>query len=148
MASIKILVGSVYGNATEIAENSAEQLTALNHTVTILDDPKVEQVNDNDLDVILVVTSTTGEGEIPDNLLSLYLDMKDQHPVMPQARFGIIALGDSGYMNFAEAGKMMNELLIDLMAEPVGQPLFIDACETPDPEEAAADWVASWASQL
>lgn len=148
MAAIKILVGSVYGNATEVAENSAEQLKGMGHQVTILNDATVDQLNDNDLDVILVVTSTTGEGEIPDNLLDLYLALKDQMPVMPHARFGMIALGDSGYMNFAEAGKMMNELLIELMVEPLGEALFIDACETEDQDEEVEQWIQQWSALL
>jgi len=148
MAKIRILVGSVYGNATEIAEDSADQLQKMGHQVQLLKTPEFDQLIDDELDVILVVTSTTGDGEIPDNLDPLYCQLQDRFPLIPKARFGLIALGDSGYINFAEAGRLMESLLLELQAQPVGEALFIDACETPDAEEAAADWINSWAAQL
>ncbi|MBY4676667.1 flavodoxin [Marinobacterium arenosum] len=148
MANIKVVVGSVYGNAQQIAEDGALQLQQMGHQVGVLSNPQLEQLVDDELDVILVITSTTGQGELPDNLLPLYTQLQDRFPLIPEARFGVIALGDSGYPDFAEAGRLMADLLRDLQARPVGETLFIDACETPDADEAAADWLASWGRLL
>lgn len=148
MANIKVLVGSTYGNAQQVAEDCAEQLIGLGHTAEVLENPEVEAVTADETDVVLVCTATIGLGEIPNNLMPLYAKLKDTTPLMPNKRFGVIALGDSGYQNFANAGKMMDELLAELQLTRVGETLLIDACETPDPEEAASAWIAEWAAQL
>ncbi len=148
MANIKVLVGSTYGNAKQVAEDCAEQLTGLGHNTVVLEEPELDEVVADETEVLLVCTATIGLGEIPNNLMPLYAKMKDNMPMMPEKRFGVIALGDSGYQNFANAGKMMDSLLEELQVKRVGEPLMIDACETPDPEEAASEWISGWAAQL
>ncbi|MDI3323313.1 flavodoxin [Pontibacterium granulatum] len=148
MANIKVLVGSTYGNAQQVAEDCAEQLNGLGHNTVVLAEPKLEEVVADDTEVLLVCTATIGLGEIPNNLMPLYSQLKDQAPQLSEKRYGLISLGDSGYQNFANAGKLMDELLQELQVQRVGETLEIDACETPDPEEAASEWVSAWAAQL
>lgn len=148
MANIHILIGSVYGNATEVAHTGAEQLKGLGHEVTLHPEPQLDTLLAAEPDVLLVVTSTTGDGEIPDNLMPFYMELRDRFPLMPNVKFGVIALGDSGYANFAEAGRMMDDQLRELQATPVLSTLFIDACETADPEEAATEWLTGWQAAL
>lgn len=147
MAKIKILVGSTYGNASQIAEDCADQLQGLGHQVTLLKDATYAQAVE-DTEVLLVCTSTVGQGDVPDNLLPLYCQLKERFPVLTHVRYGVIALGDSSYETYAEGGKQMDELMQDLQAKRVGQVLFIDSCETPDADEAAASWIDQWAPQL
>lgn len=147
MADIQVLVGSTYGNASLIADDCTEQLNNLGHKAVLLNEPTFEQVT-NKPDVLLICTATIGQGEIPTSLMPLYCDLKDRAPDFSKVRFGLIALGDSSYESFAEGGKQMNELMHDLGARPVGQALFIDSCETPDPDEAAAEWIDNWAEKL
>jgi MioC protein len=147
MADIQVLVGSTYGNASLIADDCTEQLKNLGHKAILLNEPTFAQVTKS-LDVLLICTATIGQGEIPTNLMPLYSDLKDRSPDFSKVRFGLIALGDSSYESFAEGGKQMNELMHDLGAKPVGQALFIDSCETPDPDEAAAEWIDEWAAKL
>lgn len=148
MANIKVLVGSTYGNAKQVAEDCAEQLTGLGHNTVVLEEPELDEVVADDTDVLLVCTATIGLGEIPNSLMPLYAKLKDQTPLMPEKRYGLISLGDSGYQNFANAGKQMDDLLQELQVARVGDPLVIDACETEDPEDAASEWIGSWAAQL
>lgn len=148
MANIHVLIGSVYGNATEVAHASAAQLKAKGHSVTLMAEPRLDILLQAEPDVLLVITSTTGDGEIPDNLQPFYAELQDRFPLMPGVRYGVIALGDSGYNAFAEAGVMMNAILAELHAVPVGEPLFIDACETADPEAAAEEWLEAWQARL
>ena len=147
MADIQVLVGSTYGNASQIAEDCTEQLNSLGHNAVLLSTPTYEQVVAHS-GVLLICTATIGQGEIPANLMPLYCQLKDRSPDFSKVRFGLIALGDSSYESFAEGGKQMNELMYDLGAKPVGQALFIDSCETPDPDEAAAEWIDEWAAKL
>ncbi|WP_428033501.1 flavodoxin domain-containing protein [Amphritea sp.] len=147
MADILVVVGSTYGNASLIADDCVDQLNRLGHRATLLNEPTYEQVTQNP-DVILICTATIGQGEIPANLQPLYDQLRARMPDFSAVRFGLIALGDSSYESFAEGGKQMNELMYDLGAKAVGQALFIDSCETPDAEEAAAEWIEIWSEKL
>ncbi|WP_432470648.1 flavodoxin domain-containing protein [Amphritea sp. HPY] len=147
MANIKVLVGSTYGNASQIAEDCTDQLQGLGHEAAVLSEATYEQVVE-DTDVLLICTSTVGQGEVPANLLPIYEQLKDRSPVLSHVRFGLIALGDSSYETYAEGGKQMNELMHDLQAKPLGQTLYIDSCETPDADEEAASWIDVWSTKL
>nr|WP_320135866.1 flavodoxin domain-containing protein [uncultured Amphritea sp.] len=147
MAEIRVVVGSTYGNASLIADDCTDQLKRFGHQATLLNEPTYEQVTNNP-DVILICTATIGQGEVPVNLQPLYDDLSSRKPDFSAVRFGLIALGDSSYETFAEGGKQMNELMHDLGAKSVGQALFIDSCETPDPDEAAASWIDQWSKKL
>lgn len=147
MANVKVLVGSVYGNALEVAEMCVEKLVEKGHVATLYRQADIDDILEG-TDTLLVCTSTTGQGEIPDNLLKLYCQMQDRCPPMPEARYGLITLGDSSYDTFAEAGQLMDALLQKLQLQRVGESLVIDACETMAPCEEAEPWITQWCDQL
>lgn len=68
MTAIRILVGSVYGGALLTAREIKKDLEAVGHQVTVLENPSVSDMTGN-TDALLVCTSTTGQGEVPANLL-------------------------------------------------------------------------------
>lgn len=148
MAVIKVVVGSVYGNALDVAEMCSQKLTELQHSVELLRKPEVAQVVIPETEVILICTSTTGQGEIPHNLLPFYDQLQDQLPQMPTVKYGVIALGDSSYDTFAEAGYLMDSLMQQLQAQKIGDNLVIDACETMAPLEEAEPWLIEWVKGL
>lgn len=148
MANIKVLVGSVYGNALDVAEMCVEKMSEKGHSVELYRQADIDDVFNNDTDTVLVCTSTTGQGEIPDSLLKLYCQLQDRFPLMPEVRYGLIALGDSSYETFAEAGRLMDSLLQELQLKRVGELLVIDACETMAPCEEAEPWIHQWCDQL
>lgn len=148
MAIIKVVFGSVNGNAQQLAEDAVEQLKAAGHQAELLRHPEVAQLAGDCSEVLLVITSTTGQGDIPPNLLPLYEQLNDQFPLMPEKPYGVVALGDSSYEDFAEAGRSFDFLLKDLKARRVIPTLFIDACETLDPEEEVAQWLDQWQALL
>ncbi|WP_415901741.1 flavodoxin [Neptuniibacter sp. QD29_5] len=148
MAVIKVVVGSVYGNALDVAEMCSQKLTELQHSVELLRNPQIDQVVTTETEVVLICTSTTGQGEIPNNLLPLYDQLKDQLPQMSTVKYGVIALGDSSYDTFAEAGYLMDSLMQELHAQKNGDNLVIDACETMAPLEEAEPWLLEWVKGL
>lgn len=148
MAKIQILVGTVYGNALDVAEMCMQKLEHYGHEVELLRQPDIEDIPADKTDTLLICTSTTGQGEIPDSLLKLYCQLQDRLPLMPNVRYGIITLGDSSYDTFAEAGVLMEALLQELQLQRVGAPLVIDACETMAPCEEAEPWVIGWSDLL
>jgi len=148
MTAIRILVGSVYGGALMTAREIRKQLEAEGHQITVLENPKLEDITSND-EPLLVCTSTTGQGELPANLLPFYVDLREQLPQQPGRPFGIIVLGDSSYGDtFCGAGDLMEEALYETAARKVGDTLRIDAMETMEPESEALPWVRDWLGQV
>ncbi|KPQ02825.1 flavodoxin [Marinobacter sp. HL-58] len=148
MASIRILVGSVYGGALLTARSLKKQLEQDGHQITVLENPELEDITGN-TDPILVCTSTTGQGEVPPNLLPFYLRLREELPQQPGRPFGVIVLGDSSYgETFCGAGELMEEALYETSARKVGDTLRIDALETTEPELEAEPWVRQWLEHL
>lgn len=148
MTAIRILVGSVYGGALLTAREIKKSLENEGYPITVLENPALEDITAND-DALLVCTSTTGQGEIPANLLPFYVSLRDQLPQQPGRPFGIIVLGDSSYGDtFCGAGDLMEEALYETAARKIGDTLRIDALETMEPENEALPWVREWLNQL
>ncbi len=144
MASIRILTGSVYGGALLTARKIKQEMEQEGHQVTVLENPVLEDITGNN-DALLICTSTTGQGEVPPNLLPFYMALRDQLPQQPGRPFGVIVLGDSSYGDtFCGAGDLMEEALLETSARKVGDTLKIDALETLEPEAEALDWVRQW----
>lgn len=141
MAKIALMVGSVYGGAQYVAEQALPLLTELGYEVALYEEPKLDEVLAFDPKVWLVITSTTGQGDIPDNLLPFYLDVKNRFPLLTNKQFAVIALGDSSYDTFCGAGEQMRELLSEIQGSELAPMLRIDACETLEPESLALPWL-------
>lgn len=148
MAAMRILVGSVYGGALLTARAIKQALENEGHSVTVLENPVLDDITGNN-DALLVCTSTTGQGEVPPNLLPFYLSLREQLPQQPGRPFGVIVLGDSSYGDtFCGAGELLEEALYETAARKVGDTLRIDALETLDPEQEALPWVRQWVAAL
>ena len=146
MADIGIFVGTMYGNALLVAEEAEAILSGLGHKAKVFEDPEVQDWEPYSGKYVLVVTSTTGQGDLPDSIVPLYEGMKDMY--QPHLRYGIIALGDSTYANFCGGGKTFDALLQEQGARCIGDMLMIDASEDPEPESVSNPWVEQWASLL
>jgi len=148
MAKIGIFVGTVYGNALLVAEEAQPILQAQGHDVAIFDDATLAQWQGYSSEVVLVITSTTGQGDFPDSITGLYRDVKDKLGYQPELRYGVIALGDSSYDHFCGAGKTFDALLQEQSATRVGEVLLVDAVEDPEPESVTSPWVEAWGKLL
>lgn len=141
MAKIALIVGTVYGAAQFVAEQAQPVLVELGHSNELFTDATLDDVLKFDADIWLVITSTTGQGDIPDNLLPFYLDVKDRFPLLTNKKFAVIALGDSSYTTFCGAGEQLHELLLEIQGTELAPMLRIDACETLEPETIALPWL-------
>jgi MioC protein len=148
MASIQILVGSVMGTAEGVAEVVADELRQLNHTVTINSNATIEDVLARPDDILLLCTSNTGSGDLPDNIQPLYLQLTRDYPAIAGRRYGVINLGDSSYTTFNEGGRALDAAFGDLGAQRLGEPLVLDACEGENPEALARLWILDWVKLL
>lgn len=148
MASIRILVGSVYGGALLTARSLKKNLEQDGNQVIVLENPELEDITGNS-DPVLICTSTTGQGEVPPNLLPFYLRLREELPQQPGRPFGVIVLGDSSYGDtFCGAGELVEEAFYETSARKVGDTLRIDALETTEPEAEAEPWARQWVKGL
>lgn len=148
MASIQILIGSIYGAAEQVAEIAAEKLREIGHEVTLNTYARPQDlVRDND-EILLLCHSNTGSGELPDNIQPIYLHLTRDYPRIAGKRYGVINLGDSSYSSFNDAGRMLDAAFADLGALRIGEPLVLDACSGDSPEALTLEWVNEWAQQL
>lgn len=148
MSKLQILVGSVTGNAEAVAETVAEIAHSQGHQVSVNTQADLDDLVRDPEEVLLLCTSNTGAGDLPDNLQPLYLQLTRNFPAVAGRRYGLINLGDSSYITFGEAGQALDEALADLGAQRLGEPLMLDACEDEDPEEAARPWMQAWLETL
>ena len=149
MSRILIIVGTESGNAQMCADHLADNLPLLGHEIEVAADDDVARADLGTQEVVLVCTSTHGDGELPDNLVPLAERLRGESPDLSAVRYGVIALGDQTYKaTFCKAGKDMDALLASLGAQRVGERLEIDACTQPLPDEDALNWAREWVTLL
>jgi len=146
MATIAIIMGSVYGAAQEVAQEIHSAITAVDLDVVFNTPASIADLTNSD--AVLVVTSTTGQGDLPSNLEPFYFAAREQMPLLNGKPFGVICLGDSSYQTFCGAGDKMEELLFELQGKAPLAMLRIDACETLDPQSKAMPWFQNWLTAI
>ncbi|MCJ8203699.1 flavodoxin [Pseudomonas sp. RGM2987] len=141
---VAILSGSVYGTAEEVARHAAKLLDAAGFETWYDPRATLAQVQAFAPQALLAVTSTTGMGELPDNLMPLYSTLRDQLPTAFRGLPGaVIGLGDASYGDtFCGGGEQMRELFAELGVREVLAMLRLDASESVTPETDAEPWLA------
>ena len=148
MRKVNLIFGTVYGNAQFVAETLRDDIKATGREVQLFQSDELTDFIPPQDEVLLVVCSTTGHGDVPDELLPWFEMLKSQAPYLPNLKYGIIGLGDTSYDTFCRAGIQFDELLTELGARRVGVVLKIDACETMEPEVTAKAWLQIWNKQV
>lgn len=142
MTSITLFYGSVYGSAQNVAQEVEGYLTSKGINASIAEEPTVEDFIK--AESILVISSTTGQGDIPPNLEWAINDLAEQKPNLAGKQFAVAALGDSSYGDsFCGAGKQIHSLLENLGAVAVSDVLQVDGIEIYEPEEVVLTWLKS-----
>ncbi len=146
MTDILILVGTESGNAELVAETLAEELGPAGHEIAVMSD---EHALPESRAVVLICTSTHGDGELPDNIIPLQEALSEKRPDLSHLRYGVIALGDQTFADtFCGAGRQLDALFAALGATKVGERLEIDACTQPLPDDEALTWAQEWVTLL
>jgi len=141
LANIVLITGSVFGTATITSDEIETALSEAGHAVTRPDPADADSLTDEANDWLVVCTSSTGNGDLPDDLVPLYTSLVNDYPKIIHLSYVVVALGDSSYENFCGGGLTIDAALADLGATRASEPLKIDALETTEPEEIAPQWV-------
>ncbi|PFG12436.1 assimilatory sulfite reductase (NADPH) flavoprotein subunit [Bacillus sp. es.036] len=134
---ITILYGSHTGNGQSLAESFFERLDHEKYNVTLssLDDFKPKSLKK--VEDLLLITSTHGDGDPPDNALSFYDFIQSKRaPELGEIRFSVLSLGDSSYEFFCQTGKDFDRRLEELGATRIYPRVDCDL----DFEEPAEEW--------
>ena len=75
---------------------------------------------------VAIVTSTYGNGEVPEMGIDFWNELKSSKVEMVNLRYGLIALGDKSHKIFCGAGKAISKKLDDLKCIKVIQNLECD----------------------
>ena len=115
---VAVISASQTGNARKVAAELQQRLAAagVNAVHAAAADYKPKNIAGEQL--VLLVTSTQGEGEPPEEALSLYKLLSGKKaPKLSGLKFAVLGLGDSSYPMFCGAGKSFDELLAKLGGE-------------------------------
>ncbi len=143
--TIHILYGSEMGNAELVADNLNDALAAkgIDTSCQELNEQELDELND--LGVLLVVVSTCGEGDMPYSADQFWRRLSsDSAPSLENLRFAVLAMGDSGYTYFCEAGAQMDARLAELGATRVADRVDLDVNYV----EPSEEWIAARVEQF
>jgi len=135
--SLAILFRSQTGNAEELAENTKKiaDKAGLDSQIFDMDGFGAENLVAHKR--ILIITSTWGEGEMPDNAEELWGSVCDLNPQLSGVNFSVCAIGDTSYDEFCQAGIDWDNKLLELGA---ARTVEIQLCDV-DFEPEWQQWV-------
>lgn len=109
---LTILFGSQTGNAEGLAKRVAKEAGKQGFAATVFDMARYPRENLPRERHLLIITSTYGDGEPPDNAKGLVEFLcSDQAPVLTEVKFSVLALGDTNYEKFCQCGKALDDRL-------------------------------------
>ncbi|MCO0684465.1 NADPH-dependent assimilatory sulfite reductase flavoprotein subunit [Klebsiella pneumoniae] len=137
--TITLISASQTGNARRVAEALRDDLLAAKLNVKLVNagDYKFKQIAAEKL--LVVVTSTQGEGEPPEEAVALHKFLfSKKAPKLDGTAFAVFGLGDTSYEFFCQSGKDFDNKLAELGAERLLDRVDVDV----EYQAAAAEWRA------
>ncbi|PLT34056.1 assimilatory sulfite reductase (NADPH) flavoprotein subunit [Bacillus sp. V5-8f] len=142
---VTILYGSQTGNAQGLAEKARKTLEGRGFQVNVSSMSDFKPNNLKKVQNLLIVVSTHGEGDPPDNALSFHEFIHGRRaPKLEDLRFSVLSLGDSSYEFFCQTGKEFDSRLEELGGTRVYPRVDCDL----DYDEPAAEWLEGVAASL
>jgi sulfite reductase (NADPH) flavoprotein alpha-component len=135
--TVTILYGSQTGNGRGVAKELAAKAQAQGYAVNLasMGEYNVRQLKQET--ILLLVVSTHGEGEAPDDAIELHKFLASKRaPKLDKLHYSVLALGDSSYEFFCQTGKDFDARLSALGATSL---LPLVECDV-DYEDISQQW--------
>lgn len=144
--TVCIISGSTLGSAEYLAEHCEDVLQQHGIKTALLHGANWDQIND--FQYWLIVTSTHGAGDLPDNLSPLFEHIEQEIDDLSQVRFAVIGLGNSDYDTFCFSVNKIEAVLNQKQAIKLADSLKIDVLNCFDHDQAADNWLPQFIDQL
>lgn len=137
---VTILFGSQTGNSQRLAKELTGKLEGQGYQVTLSSMSDFKPNGLKKVRNLLLLVSTHGEGDPPDNAMSFYEFLHSKRaPQLEDLRFSVLALGDTSYEFFCKTGKDFDKRLEELGGQRLCPRVDCDV----DYDEPAAQWFDS-----
>lgn len=142
---VTVLYGSQTGNSEGLAKKTAQHLEEKGFQVTLSSMSDFKPNNLKKINNLLVIVSTHGEGDPPDNAISFHEYVHGRRaPKLDHLSFSVLSLGDSSYEFFCQTGKEFDERF-----EELGGTRLFDRVDCDlDYDEPFSEWLQGVASSL
>ena len=135
---ILILYGTETGNSELLAMDAEKLAKDLEFDVTVngMEEITLSDIQDNEN--VVIVCSTWGDGEQPDNAIELYDSVQHSNEgSMAGVAFAVLALGDTAFDLFCEAGIQWDKILQEKGGMRINERIDCDV----DYEDDAEIWI-------
>ncbi len=138
--TLTILYGTETGNCRELAKGLAASAAERGLSPEVFDMSNYKTRRLKDEQDLLIIVSTYGEGDPPQPSVGFFEFVEGKRaPKLEGVRFAVLALGDSTYDLYCEAGKRIDRRFEELGAERLQPRVDCDI----DYDDPAADWASS-----
>ncbi|MGE0563429.1 MAG: sulfite reductase flavoprotein subunit alpha [Pseudolabrys sp.] len=135
---INIVFASESGNSERLAGDLAKIARKNGLKPNIIDMADLDMATLGAVKRLVFIAATWGEGDPPARAVRAYGElMSDAAPKLDGVEFGVLALGDTAYVEFCAIGKRIDERLAALGGKRVVDRVDCDL----DFNEPAADWI-------
>ena len=123
---LDILYATQTGNAEEVAQNLSSLAKNKGFIVNINEMNHYTMDQFRKLKNVAIVTSTYGEGEVPEMGIEFWKDLESSKIKISKLNYGLIALGDRSHEIFCGAGKAISKKLDELDGKKIIENLECD----------------------
>ncbi|HXS28624.1 MAG TPA: assimilatory sulfite reductase (NADPH) flavoprotein subunit [Steroidobacteraceae bacterium] len=143
--AVTVLFGSQTGNSERLAKQIADRLTERGVRFALLDMLQCNKSHLQDAQHLLLIVSTHGDGDPPERAVPLSELLAGRRaPRLEHVRYAVLALGDSSYEKYCEAGRQFDARLEALGAQRLHPR---EECDV-DFEAPAARWIDAVVGKL
>ena len=140
---INILWASMSGTAEHVAKQFENKALDADFDVNIVELNDVSMNELSNMENVAIITSTTGEGDLPTNGDDFWVDLEKSTLDLSSVKYSVCALGDRSHSIFCGAGNKVNKKLMDLGAKQI---LEITECDGSD--EGSDEWGNQFLKQV
>ena len=140
---LDILYATQTGNAEMVAKK-LQELALKKGFIVHCNEMNYHNINSfKQLRNVAIITSTYGNGEVPEMGIDFWGELKSSKDEMVNLRYGLIALGDKSHEIFCGAGRAISKKLNELKCEKI-----IENLECDGGTEGSYEWSIKFLEKL